>query len=283
MNRITDPLTQGKQSKIYYLAYPGEISGYDIARKLWEGREPKSKARARLVENASVHRLLPAMERNGLISRRQDPDSPVNRILNKAQVAPFMRRFEATYAGTLALDPEEKKILNYVLDSDGFRYIVGVMQEDVSGKINAYTKILDALNLLISATRIYHLIWRHGDLGSASFKKYKQDMESAQDLKEWASLEIQNRISTELRWRIMGISRRPELTSPESQDIASRGLQDPVKLVKAILCAVYLPERLVVKLSRVLPGIEETDFIQGLLQSYIQRLKEKAGSAGGGG
>lgn len=243
MPKIEDPLRQGETSRVYYLTYPRGISGYEIAQKLG-------------LKYPSVVRILKGMKKKGLISR-QKTRLPRRAILNRARVEPLFERIKAMLESSgVQLSDEESKILQHLLDSKEFRFLVGAAQEDVKKGASALDSIITTLCMVIGALQGYEKIKGEieNEAGVVDFEQYVKKTKRLgeeggslildQDLDERVAEEAQAVLGQE------GLKRAPKGI-----------LQSPSRLLESVFPFTALPQPLVDKLAGLSPVSEVISFM----------------------
>lgn len=155
--KITDPLTQGMPSKIYFIAYGGPITGYKIAKKLQE-----TKGRMKLPQTAKIYNWLEKFEEGGMVKKVEggwisQPEPLLLEIERRLRVR--FDRFSKIFSklgeeirGEKSLSKFERYVLLSLLDSEAFRSFVDYLSQDFDfkGDLNAIDFMLGQLGVMFS-------------------------------------------------------------------------------------------------------------------------------------
>jgi hypothetical protein len=172
--KITDPLTQGMPSKIYFIAYGGPISGYKIAKKI-QGL----KGRAKLPQTAKIYNWLEKFEEMGIVKKVEggwisQPQPLLTEIERRFKVkfehfSKILSKLELE--GEAKAEPDlsefERHVLLTLLDSEVFRSFVYFISQDFDfkGDLNAINLMLNQLGIIffqITEIKRIHSPEEHG-------------------------------------------------------------------------------------------------------------------------
>ena len=143
--RITNPLRAGLPSKIYYLAYNGPITGYQISKKIYQtkplGIPPTDK----------IYEWIKKLKEQGILSKTE--------VECLSNVEPLLREIESTLKKKYDTDFSslEKHMTQKILDCREFRTLVGLNFESLpqDQDFDGALEILDLLSF--QAMRVFLL------------------------------------------------------------------------------------------------------------------------------